>query len=81
MLNKVADIFERRKEEMIKSQMDETSCDRGWAINNVTLSVNYLREIAASVSSVMGQIPMNDKPGTLSFVFKEPVGPILTIPP
>ena len=81
ILNGVADAFERRKDELIKSQVDETSCDEFWATNNVTLSVSYLREIAACVSSIMGHIPMNDKPDTLSLVFREPMGVVLTIPP
>ena len=81
MLMKVADLFEERKEELIKAQCEETSCDQGWASTNVMLTVNYVREIAACVSSVHGTIPQNDKPQTLSLVFKEPIGPVLTIPP
>ena len=48
---------------------------------NVELTCNYLRETAACVSSIKGEIPMNDKPDTQSFVFKEPIGPVLVIPP
>ena len=81
ILNGVADAFERRKDELVEVQFTETSCDEAWAANNVMISINYLREIAACVSSIMGQIPMNDKPETLSLVFKEPVGVVLTIPP
>lgn len=81
LLLKVADIFEARKDDLVQVQRDETSCDQGWATNNVMLTVSYLRETAACVSGIMGHIPMNDKPDTMSFVFKEPIGPILTIPP
>ncbi len=81
LLMKLADLFEERKEEFIKVQKEETSCDHAWAINNVMTTVNYVREIAACVSSVHGTIPQNDKPQTLSLVFKEPIGPVLTIPP
>ena len=81
ILNGVADAFERRKDELVEVQFTETSCDEAWAANNVMISINYLREIAACVSSIMGQIPMNDKPETLSLVFKEPVGVVLTMPP
>jgi acyl-CoA reductase-like NAD-dependent aldehyde dehydrogenase len=44
-------------------------------------SISYLREIAAQVSSVTGTIPPIEKPGTLGFVFKEPIGPVLCIAP
>ncbi|KAK0886936.1 hypothetical protein LTR02_017690 [Friedmanniomyces endolithicus] len=78
---RAADLFEERKEELIKAQMDETSCQRGWAMINVQLTVGYLREIASCVSHIKGQIPSIDKPDTFAFVFKEPVGPVLVIPP
>lgn len=81
LLLKVADVLERRRDDLIKSQIEETSCDDEWAATNLQITLGYVREIAACVSSVMGQIPMNDKPGTMSFVFREPIGPVLTIPP
>lgn len=36
---KAAEAFEIRKDELIKAQMDETSCQHGWAVNNVLTSV------------------------------------------
>jgi acyl-CoA reductase-like NAD-dependent aldehyde dehydrogenase len=55
LLNRVAELFVERKEELLKAQMDETSCDRPWAENNVDTTVRYLREIAACVSSIRGK--------------------------
>lgn len=48
---------------------------------NVTLAVNYIREIAACISQIQGTIPPIDKPDTMAFVYKDPVGPVLVIPP
>ncbi|KAK4556681.1 hypothetical protein LTR86_006252 [Recurvomyces mirabilis] len=78
---KAADLFESRKDELIKAQMDETSCQQGWAMSNISITVGYLREIASCVSGIKGEIPTIDKPDTFAFVFKEPVGPVLVIPP
>ena len=78
---KAATIFEERKQELIKAQKDETSCQDGWAINNIVTTVGYMREIASCVSNIRGEIPTIDKPDTFAFVFKEPVGPVLVIPP
>ncbi|KAK3117758.1 hypothetical protein LTR53_000568 [Teratosphaeriaceae sp. CCFEE 6253] len=78
---RAADLFEARREELINAQMAETSCQRGWAMNNVQITVGYLREIASCVSNIRGSIPTIDKPDTFAFVFKEPVGPVLVIPP
>lgn len=78
---KAADLFEKRKDELIQAQIRETSCPQGWAINNVLTTVGYMREIASCVSNIRGEIPTIDKPDTFAFVFKEPVGPVLVIPP
>jgi acyl-CoA reductase-like NAD-dependent aldehyde dehydrogenase len=40
-----------------------------------------MREIASRVSSISGEIPTIDKADTFAFVFREPVGPVLVIPP
>ena len=81
ILNGVADAFERRKDELVEVQFHRNILRRGLGCEQRHDLINYLREIAACVSSIMGQIPMNDKPETLSLVFKEPVGVVLTIPP
>ena len=78
---RAADLFEKRREELVKAQVDETSCPVPWAQMNITLTVNYMREIASCVSGIKGEIPTIDKPDTYAFVFKEPVGPVLIIPP
>ena len=78
---KAADLFEQRKEELIQAQIIETSCSEQWALNGITTSVGYMREIASCVSGIKGEIPEINKPDTFAFVFKEPVGPVLIIPP
>lgn len=107
LLLKVASLYEERADEFVKVQMLETSCEEMWARNNVALSVAYVKEIAACISSVRGKsiplpwmlkfegarkyrielieiagsIPPTDKPDTMTFVYKEAIGPILVIPP
>lgn len=78
---KAASLFETRREELIKTQMEETSCPQPWAVNNINTTVGYMREIASCISGIHGDIPPVDKPDTFAFVFKEPVGPVLVIPP
>ncbi|KAG8623103.1 hypothetical protein KVT40_008079 [Elsinoe batatas] len=81
ILLRAADIFESRRKDLVALQRLETSCDETWANMNVTLAVAYIREIAACVSHVVGSIPTIDKPDTMAFVYKDPVGPVLVIPP
>ncbi|KAF2110815.1 Aldehyde/histidinol dehydrogenase [Lophiotrema nucula] len=81
LIQKVATYYEEHAEEFIKLQMSETSCTEPWARQNVNGSITYLKEIAACVSSVTGVIPQIEKPNTMGFVFKQPIGPILCIAP
>jgi acyl-CoA reductase-like NAD-dependent aldehyde dehydrogenase len=81
LLLKVASLYKERLDELVQAQMKETACTEGWAKFNVLAATNYINESAACVSSVKGTIPPTDKPDTLTFVFKEPIGPVLVIPP
>lgn len=77
----VAHLFNKRREELIKAQIDETSCPPPWAEQNVNLSIKYLKEISSRISSIHGEIHPIEKEDTFAFVFKEPIGPVLCIPP
>ncbi|KAH5083918.1 hypothetical protein HBH95_036520 [Parastagonospora nodorum] len=81
LILRVADYFASNLDDFVACQILETSCTKEWAKNNVNGSISYLREIAAQVSSVTGTIPPIEKPRTLGFVFKEPIGPVLCIAP
>jgi acyl-CoA reductase-like NAD-dependent aldehyde dehydrogenase len=81
LILRVADYYASHLDDFVERQILETSCTKPWATNNVNGSVSYLREIAAQVSSVTGTIPPIEKPNTLGFVFKEPIGPVLCIAP
>jgi acyl-CoA reductase-like NAD-dependent aldehyde dehydrogenase len=81
LLLKAASLYKERLDELVQAQMKETACTEEWAKFNVLAATNYINESAACVSSVKGTIPPTDKPDTMTFVFKEPVGPVLVIPP
>ncbi|EMD69948.1 hypothetical protein COCSADRAFT_32595 [Bipolaris sorokiniana ND90Pr] len=81
LLLRVADHYSTHSATLVSTQTRETSCTPAWALQNVNLSISYLREIAAQISSVAGVIPPTEKPGTTGFVFKEPIGPVLCIAP
>ncbi|KAH8892189.1 aldehyde dehydrogenase [Thozetella sp. PMI_491] len=81
MLLRVATILTQGKEELKQIQMDETSCTKEWAEMNVNLAIETIREFASRITSVSGQIPQMANPEHMALVFKEPIGPILTIAP
>ncbi|RMX73493.1 hypothetical protein D0869_13548 [Hortaea werneckii] len=83
LILRAADLLETtRAADFIDAQIRETGCQRGWAQTNISLTAGYMREIASRISSVLaGEIPTIEKKDTFAFVFREPVGPVLVIPP
>lgn len=81
LLLRVADILERRTEELGRYQVEETSCQESWAKFNVRLGCDAIREIAANITTICaGELPVTST-NVLALVYKEPVGPILAICP
>lgn len=69
------------KDQLVNSQIEETSCQQGWAEFNIDTAVASIKETASLLTSVNGEIPQNSGTGRLVLVFKEPVGPLLAIAP
>ncbi|KAF7560947.1 hypothetical protein G7046_g3199 [Stylonectria norvegica] len=81
LVMRVAAIMTRRKEEFKKAAIDETSCNDAWAEMNINVAIENLYETASRITSVAGEIPQMASPSHTALVFKEPVGPILSIAP
>ena len=81
ILLRVADIFERRIDDLTTYQVEETACQNGFGRFNVKYAQQILRETAAGISSIRGEIPPMESKDTWAMVFKEPCGPVLAIPP
>ncbi|KAK3291696.1 Aldehyde/histidinol dehydrogenase [Chaetomium fimeti] len=81
MLLCAAELFEQKADAMGVIQMQETSCDEAWARFTAMQTSTFCREVAGAVSAaVVGDIQPSYF-GYTHLVFKEPVGPILLIPP
>ena len=81
LLFRVADNLEQRVDELVKYQLEETSCQESWARFNVRLACDAVREIAASVSGACtGELPTTNA-NAIALVYKEPIGPVLAICP
>ncbi|KAK5044792.1 hypothetical protein LTR84_010448 [Exophiala bonariae] len=80
MLLRVADLYESRADEIVRWQVVETSCTEAFAHFNIKLAVGLIREFAGALTTALvGDIPPVQE--GYGFVFKQPVGPILLIPP
>jgi len=60
---------------------DETGATAGWARFNVSLAADMLREAAAAVTQIGGEIVPSDQPGMTAMAIRQPVGVVLGIAP
>ena len=87
VLLKVADVYERRVDEIADYQVAETSCPLQFAKWNTLIAAKYIREIAAATSEIRGLVPQRDtgddgeEEDGLTIITTEPIGSVLIIPP
>lgn len=81
LLLRVAEKYAQRTEQFIEMQVLETSCTEKFARFNVQYAIDTIKEIASRITSISGEIPAVGNPDDLALVFKQPVGPMLTIAP
>lgn len=81
VLNRAAEILQKRKDELVDAMVRETGAKPSWCGFNVKVGTEFIMEGAGMVTQIKGDIlPSNDK-GMLAFVFKDPVGVVLGIAP
>ena len=81
LLLRAASAYESRMQQLVEAQVHETSCTEPWAQMNVNYAIELLKETASRVTGVAGEIPQVIDHNKLALVFREPLGPILTIAP
>lgn len=81
LLNKAADIMDAKVGEFIAAGVAETGATGPWIGFNVMLAANMIREAAAMVTQVGGEIIPSNKPGTLAMGVLKPRGVCLGIAP
>ncbi|MBI1173350.1 aldehyde dehydrogenase family protein [bacterium] len=81
LLNKAADIMDAKTPDFIAAAVAETGATGPWIGFNVMLAANMIREAAAMVTQVGGEIIPSNKPGTLAMGVLKPRGVCLGIAP
>ncbi|PWW71633.1 aldehyde dehydrogenase [Tuber magnatum] len=81
LIYKFVDVFERRKQELMDSMVDETAALGGWVDFNMNISVGLAKDVAGRVVSIVGTIPESEEEGRTALVQKEPYGVVLAIAP
>ncbi|MCI3270690.1 aldehyde dehydrogenase family protein [Streptomyces cylindrosporus] len=76
-----ADLMERRGELAVGLMAEEVGGTWGWALFNVTLAANMLREAAAAITAPRGDVLATQEPGGLSMAVREPLGVVAAFAP
>jgi len=76
-----AEILEKKREEIVAILADETGCTFGFAMFQAMFTPGLLREAAAQVHQINGEIIPSDLPGALHMAIRQPVGVIAGIAP
>ncbi len=78
---KVADVLERRMQEVAKITAEETGQTFGWGMFNCIWSAGALREAAAQAYAAVGEVIPTDLPDTTAMAIRQPVGVVVGIAP
>ncbi|KAK2736205.1 hypothetical protein FQN55_001737 [Onygenales sp. PD_40] len=81
IMQKAAEIYERRKEELIGYSQEETGAARLFGELNWMFGLNLLQEFAGRAAMIEGTVPVLAQEGQSGIVIKEPYGVILSIAP
>lgn len=78
---KAAEVLEKRRQEIAGILTEETGATFGWGMFQTILTPGMLREAAAQVHMVTGEIIPADLPGAFFMALRQPVGVVAGIAP
>jgi acyl-CoA reductase-like NAD-dependent aldehyde dehydrogenase len=78
---KAADLLEGRGEQVAEIMAREAGGTRPWALFNVMLAANILREAAAAITAPRGEVLSSQQQGTLGLAVREPLGVVAAFAP
>ncbi|NLU70407.1 aldehyde dehydrogenase family protein [Streptomyces sp. HNM0574] len=76
-----ADLLESRGEQAVELMAREAGGARPWALFNVRLGANILREAGAAVTAPRGEVLSSQETGKLGLAVREPVGVVAAFSP
>lgn len=80
-LNRAADALEEKGDAFALAMATETGASRLWADFNVKLAADGLREAAAMITQISGEVIPSDVPGSLALGVRQAAGVVLGIAP
>ena len=81
VLLKAADVLEAKGPQFVEAMGAEIGATAGWAMFNVMLAADMLREAASLVTQIKGEIVPSNRPGSLAMAVRQPAGVVLAMAP
>lgn len=81
ILFKAGDLLEERGESAAALMARETGATFGWAMFNVGLAANMMREAASLTTAPIGEVLATDNPDALSLAVRQPAGVVAAFAP
>lgn len=81
ILLKAADVLESKGPLFAAVMGAEIGATAGWAMFNVMLAADMLREAASLVTQIKGEIVPSDRPGSTAMAIRQPAGVVLAMAP
>ncbi|WP_105382810.1 aldehyde dehydrogenase [Neorhizobium alkalisoli] len=81
ILNAAADKLQERAQDFVAAMAAETGATAGWAMFNVMLAADMLREAAAMTTQITGEVIPSNRPGSLAMAVRQPAGVVLSMAP
>lgn len=76
-----ADRLQEKAPEFVAAMAAETGATAGWAMFNVGLAADMLREAASLTTQISGEVIPSNRPGSLAMAIRQPAGVVLSIAP
>ncbi|MFN7024657.1 MAG: aldehyde dehydrogenase [Pseudorhizobium sp.] len=81
LLNAAADQLEGKVNDFVAAMAAETGATAGWAMFNVKLAADMLREAAAMTTQINGEVIPSNRAGSMAMAVRQPAGVVLSMAP
>ncbi|MFS2153903.1 aldehyde dehydrogenase [Rhizobium sp. Rhizsp42] len=81
LLLAAADKLQEKAPQFVEAMAAETGATAGWAMFNVGLAADMLREAASLTTQIAGEVIPSNRPGSLAMAVRQPAGVVLSIAP
>ncbi|KAI0536761.1 Aldehyde/histidinol dehydrogenase [Xylaria digitata] len=81
ILLKAADLMDNKRSELEQHLVNEIGQSRDWAVFNLNITIDMIKDCAGRVSTLGGYVPSPSNPETGAMIWREPYGVVLAIAP